>query len=64
MANFGKIDTFDPNTERLSEYEERLRFYMQANDVTDPQKERAILLTVIGPQQYKLLKDQVQTSSS
>ena len=32
-------------------------FYLEANEVTVDAKKRAVLLTVIGPQQFRLLKD-------
>lgn len=60
MATFGKIDHFNSSVEKFDDYEERLRFYFQANDVIDPDKQRAILLTVIGPHSFKLLKDLCQ----
>lgn len=57
MALFGKIDEFVPSKEKFSDYEERLQFYLEANSVTEDSKKRAILLTVIGAHQYRLLKD-------
>ena len=36
---------------------DRLDFYLEANEVTEVSKKRAILLTVVGPQQFRLLKD-------
>jgi len=57
MSLFGRIDEFVPTKEKFSDYEERLKFYFEANSVNDDSKQRAIFLTVIGAQQYRLLKD-------
>ena len=56
-ALFGNIEQFNPKTEIFSEYVERLGFYFEANSVTDIKKKKAIFLTLIGPSQYRLLKD-------
>ena len=56
-ALFGNIEQFNPKTEIFSEYVERLGFYFEANSVTDVKKKKAIFLTLIGPSQYRLLKD-------
>ena len=34
-----------------------MEFYLQENSVSDEAKQRAILLTVVGPQQFILLKE-------
>ncbi len=57
MALYGQIKEFDANDEIIQDYLERLSFYLEANNVTIEAKKRAVLLTVIGPQQFRLLKD-------
>ena len=56
-VHFGRIDEFNPDTDKFSEYEERLNFFFEANDVADLNKKKAIFLSVIGPRQFRLLKD-------
>ena len=46
-AQFGRIDEFQPAKETFTEYEERLNFFFEANDVTNDAKKRAIFLTVV-----------------
>ena len=48
---------FDSTTDAINDYLERLSFYLEANEVTGESKKRAILLTVIGQKQFRLLKD-------
>ena len=62
-APFGRIDEFQPTKETFTEYEERLNFFFEANDVTNDAKKRAIFLTVVGPTQFRLLKDLSQPRS-
>ena len=51
MVVYGKIEEFDAPREKWSHYSERLAQYFLAND-----KKRAILLSVIGPTTYSLLR--------
>ena len=57
MATHGKIDEFDPSHEAWATYVERLEFYFIANGIEDPEKKRAVLLTVSGPATYKLIRN-------
>ena len=57
MALYGQIKEFNQAEENIKDYLDRVEFYLEANAVTDVPKKRAILLTVIGPQQFRLLKD-------
>ena len=57
MALFGQVQEFDQDKEEWSQYVERLDQYFLANDIQDAAKKRAILLTVMGPIQFKLLKN-------
>lgn len=47
---------FDATQEEWSEYAERLEHYFTANDIVIAAKRRAILLNVVGPATYRLLK--------
>ena len=55
MARHGAIGEFDPTKEDWSTYSERLKFYLEANDVEEPAKQRAVLLSVSGPETFRLL---------
>ena len=59
MAAYGKIRSFNSKTDEWEIYEEQLRFYMVANNISDPTKKRSILLTVCGEQTFKLLRSLV-----
>ena len=59
MATYGKVKPFNPKTDDWEVYEEQLRFYMVANNITDATKKRSILLTVCGEQTFKLLRSLV-----
>ena len=53
----GNIKEFNSTVENITDYIDRIQFYFEANSVTEDTKKRAVLLTVIGPQQFRLLKD-------
>ena len=57
MALYGHINEFNQDQENIADYLDRLSFYLEANSVTEENKKKAILLTVIGPVQFRLLKD-------
>ena len=57
MALYGHIHEFNQTEENINDYLDRLDFCLEANNVSAPEKKRAILLTVVGPQQFRLLKD-------
>ena len=59
MATYGKVKPFNPKTDDWDVYEERLRFYMAANNITDATLQRSILLTVCGEQTFRLLRSLV-----
>ena len=48
MALLGLIDSFNHNSDDMSEYIERVDQYFYANDINDAGKKTAIFLTVIG----------------
>ena len=47
---------FDSTQEDRIEYVERLDYYFVANKIVDPAKKRAILLNVVGPTTYRLIR--------
>ena len=51
----GTAPVFDSTQEEWVEYIERLSYFL-ANDIGDPAKKRAILVDVIGPKTYRLIK--------
>ena len=53
MALYGQIKEFNQSEENIKDYLDRIEFYLEANSVTVNSKKRAILLTVIGPQQFR-----------
>lgn len=57
MATYGKIGEFKELEESWTQYIERLEQYFSANDVEDPGKKRAILLSVCGSKMYALARD-------
>jgi hypothetical protein len=52
----GKIDEFDNKLEEWKQYEQRLQHYFSANEVTDTSKKRSTLITVIGRDNFKLMR--------
>ena len=58
MALCGHMIEFDSDQENIAYYYlDRLSFYLEAKVVTEEKQKKAILLTVIGPVQFRLLKD-------
>ena len=51
----GHIGEYDPQSENISSYLERLSLYMDANSVAEERKV-PVLLTVIGAKAYGILK--------
>ena len=54
-VTYGAIKEFDPATETISAYLERIQLYFEANDVANA-KQVSVLLTVIEPKVYTLLR--------
>ena len=52
----GNLSAFDSSQEDWIEYVERLDYYFVANEIDDPAKKRAILLTAVGPTTYRLIR--------
>ena len=56
MALIGKIEEYNKNDSWI-EYTERLEQYFAANEITDNNKKRAVLLSVCGAKTYKLIRN-------
>ena len=54
-VTYGTTKEFNPDTEMISAYLERLQLYFEANEVANAKK-LSVLLTVIGPKVYTLLR--------
>ena len=54
-VTYGTISEFDPSVETITAYLEQLQLYFAANHVADVRKV-PVLLTVIGPKVYTLLR--------
>ena len=55
-SSFGQMGEFELGRETWTEYQERLGFFMVANGITDAQRQKAVLITSIGPQNFSLLR--------
>ena len=55
LSVFGQLGEFNPDSEKISTYLERLKVFMEANSVGEDKKV-AVLLTVIGTKDYALLQ--------
>ena len=53
VLSFGRISEFQPELESIETYEQRVRMFLQANDVTD--KAVPVLLSIIGASNFALL---------
>ncbi|KAJ8913006.1 hypothetical protein NQ315_002884 [Exocentrus adspersus] len=52
-----KIPEFSPEVDEWQVYREQLEQYFEANSIGDETKKKAVILSSIGPQTYKLLRD-------
>ena len=55
MRSFWQVAAFREGQQEWKQYIERLEQYLIANEVENADKKRAIFLSTIGPQAYKLL---------
>lgn len=55
MVLFGIIKEWSSEEEKWKNYVERFNFYFPANDLTNKNKKRAILLSVVGAKNYGVL---------
>ncbi len=58
-ALHGPVEEYDSEREQWTSYTERLEFYFAANDVSSPEKQRAILLSACQPSTYQLIRSLV-----
>lgn len=58
MALIGKVEEFQENDDWI-EYTERLDQYFLANEITNNEKKRAVLLSTCGAKTYKLIRNLV-----
>ena len=58
----GKVEEFNSDKESWESYCERIELYFAANEVTEADTKRAILLTVCGAETYKLFRNLVHPS--
>ena len=58
MATFGSIKEYEQSDD-LTQYQERLENYFDANDITEEGKKKSILLSVVGAQAYQLTRNLV-----
>ena len=56
IATIGRIQEFDSSKEEWPQYVERLGHFFTANGITTADRKKAVLLTVIGPTTYQLLR--------
>ena len=59
MAVYGKVSEFDETKEDWDQYVERLENYFAANGIQAATKKQGILLSVVNPTTYKLLRSLV-----
>ena len=62
-AKHGEVGEFDNSQEDWDTYVERVSLYLIANDVTNAEKKRAILLSVCGTRTYHVIRDLVAPRS-
>ena len=55
-TNIGQPSEFDPQTESIVAYIERMQLFFRANDIKAP-KQVPVLLSLIGSKNYSLLRD-------
>ena len=60
----GKVEEFDGSKEEWTQYVERVNHFFDANDIADAGKKRAVLLLIIGPSTYALLRNLVSPAKS
>ena len=53
----GSLSSFDPTVEDWRSYVERFLHYCEANDITSPERKRAVLLSVCGAKTYQVIRN-------
>ena len=56
MTTIGRIGEFKPDEEQISAYLERIQLFLTANSIGE-NKQVPVLLSVVGPKTYALLRD-------
>ena len=56
-TRIGNLSAYEAKEQSWEEYCEILEQYFEANDIDDGDKQRAILISVVGPATYKLMKN-------
>lgn len=56
MSLYGHISEFDPESDDWAQYIERLEHFFVANEVTDTNKMKSILISCCGSKSYKLMR--------
>ena len=51
----GQIESFDPKCHIWTQYYERLKFYFNANDITDKEKQRSVFFALCGGETFSLV---------
>ena len=51
-----QLEPYEPSSGSWTEWEERLSFFLESNDITDETKKKATFLTVCGKQTYSLIR--------
>ena len=59
ITTFGRILEFNEKLEDWIQCSKQLEHFFTANDIDDANKKRVVLLIVIGPKVYKLLRSLV-----
>ena len=63
MATHGSLGEFDHRTGDWKSYIERAQQYYTANDIDGADKQRAVLLSCVGDQTYRIIKDVLAPST-
>ena len=58
-AVIGSVTPFDNATQSWEEYNEMLDFFFEANDINEPERRKAVLLSSVGAATYSLLRNLV-----
>lgn len=59
---FGKLMEFDPKSDSITAYVDRVTLFFQANEIAEG-KQVAVFLSAIGPKTYSLLRSLVTPES-
>lgn len=58
----GRLTEFDPNSDSITAYVERVKLFFQANEIAEG-KQVAVFLSAMGPKTYSLLRSLVTPES-